>query len=195
MNKSGSFYFFKDKEIPDIDKWQLLRLRGKDALSEKAQLKLEWIIFYHTLGGSNALFTAKHFGINPKTFHKWKKRFNELDLSTLEEDSRAPNKTRTRDISSLQRVQIRTLRRKHMRWGKMKLRKIYFKTYGEYVSSWKIQKVIEEEHLYFDKVKHKKEQRRRKQAQKQQKRRITEFVKENKVNHLWHVDTIIFTLS
>ncbi len=193
--KPGSYEFFQDKYNPDINKWTLLRLLGKDTLSDKAQLKLEWIIFYHTLGGNNALFTAKHFGINPKTFHKWKSRFNEKDLSTLEEESRAPDRTRQRDITSLQRYRIRAIRREHMRWGKMKLRKIYFKTYGEYISSWKIQKVIEEEHLYFDKVEHSKLQRRRKQAQKQQKKRITEFVKENKLNHLWHVDTVVFTLS
>jgi len=195
MNKPGSFYFFKDRGITTIDRWQLLRLRGKDILSEKAQLKLEWIIFYHTPGGSNALFTAKHFGINPKTLHKWKKRFNERDLSTLEEKSRAPFKTRQRDINPLQRERIRKLRQKHIRWGKMKLRKRYKEIYGEYISSWKFQVVIEEEHLYFDKATIQKQRKRRKQAQKQQKKRITEFVKENKLNHLWHVDTVIFTLT
>lgn len=195
MNKSGSFYFFKDKEIPNIDKWQLLRLRGRSTLSSKAQLKLEWIIFYHTVGKRNAKKTAVHFGISRKTFHKWLKRFNEKNLLVLEEESRAPDKTRQRDISSLQRYRIRTIRKEHIRWGKMKLRKIYFKTYGEYISSWKIQKVIEEEHLYFDKVEHKRKQSRRKQAQLHPKKHITDFVKENKLNHLWHVDTVIFTLS
>ena len=195
MNKGGSFYFFKDRQIPDINRWQLLRLRGKGTLSSKAALKLEWIIFYHTVGKENAKKTADHFGISRKTFHKWLKRFDEKNLLILEEESRAPDKTRQRDISSLQRYRIRTIRKRHMRWGKMKLQKIYFKTYGEYVSSWKFQKVIEEEHLYFDKVAHKKQQRRRKQAQKHEKRRITDFVKENKINHLWHVDTIVFTLS
>ena len=40
--KSGEFYFFKERKIPDVNKWQLLRLRGRDTLSEKAQLNLEW---------------------------------------------------------------------------------------------------------------------------------------------------------
>jgi len=77
----------------------------------------------------------------------------------------------------------------------MKLRKRYKEIYGEYISSWKFQVVIEEEHLYFDKATIQKQRKRRKQAQKQQKKRITEFVKENKLNHLWHVDTVIFTLT
>jgi transposase InsO family protein len=193
--KPGSFYFFKERPIDDINKWQLLRLRGKDTLSDKAQLKLEWLIFYQTVGKGNALLTAKHFGINPKTLHKWKKRFNERDLLTLEEESRAPEKTRQRDISSLQRYRIRDLRKEHMRWGKMKLQERYKQIYGEDISSWKFQVVIEEEHLYFDKVQHQKQQKRRKQAQKYKKKRIHTLLKENKVNFLWHVDTVVFTLS
>lgn len=188
-------YFFHSKDFPVTDKWQLLRLRVKDILSSKAQLKLEWIIFYNTVGRRNAIYTAKHFGINPKTLHKWKGRFNEKNLSSLEEQSRAPEKTRTRDISPLQRKRIRELRKRHIRWGKMKLKKRYFKLYGEYISSWKFQVVIEEENLYFDKQSIKKQRAKRKHAQKQQKKRITELIHENKVNHLWHIDTVVFTLS
>lgn len=186
--------YFAQKPLPTIDPWQYTRERGKKLLSKDAQLKLEWIIFYHTIGKKNASKTASHFGINPKTLHKWKKRFTERDLASLEEHSRAPVKTRTRQISPLQRERIRKLRREHIRWGKMKLRRRYLKIYGEEISSWKFQVVIREEDLYFDKVQHAKQQKRRKQAQKHPKKRITEFVKKNKVNHLWHVDTVVFTV-
>jgi len=188
-------YYFKTKPIETLDRFQLLRKTGEDVLSPQAQLKLEWIIFYHTVAKDNAIKTAKHFGINPKTFHKWKGRFNERDLTTLEEHSRAPEKTRTRDISPIQRGRIRELRRKHIKWGKMKLRRRYFKEYGEYISSWKFQVVIKEEKLYFDYAKIRKQANKKKQARKQQKKRIIDFIKKNKVNHLWHVDTVIFTIS
>lgn len=191
----GSYKYFINRDLSRIDKWQLFRSIGKDILSPLAQLKLEWLIFYYTVGKQNAINTAKHFGINPKTLHKWKKRFNDRDLTTLEEKSRAPRKTRARDISPLQRERIRKLRNKYIKWGKMKLRRRYFKLYGEYISSWKFQVVIEEEDLYFDKARVKRLKNKRKQAQSKQKKRITEFVKENKVNHLWRVDTVIFTLS
>jgi transposase InsO family protein len=181
--------------LPGIDKWQLYRSLGKDKLSFAAQLKLEWIIFYHTIGSKHVTQTAAHFGIARKTFYKWLKRFDEKNFLTLEEQSRAPERTRTREISFLQRERIRILRKKHLRWGKMKLQRRYLREYGEYISSWKIQKVIEEEHLYFDKVEQQRRAQRQKQAQIQQKKRITEFVKENKVNHLWHVDTVVFTLA
>src|SRR5579859_4781129 len=158
------FLYSQDELIAPLDKWSLFRRRGKDILSASAQLKLEWIIFYHTVGGKNALKTAKHFGINPKTLHKWKGRFNEKNLLTLEEHSRSPEKTRTRDISSAQRERIRRLRKQHIKWGKMKLRERYKLLYGEYISSWKFQVVIEEEHLYFDKSKIKKQRIGRKHA-------------------------------
>ncbi|MGH2638278.1 MAG: integrase core domain-containing protein [Rhabdochlamydiaceae bacterium] len=186
-------YRIVEKRLSPINKWQLLREVGKDTLSAAAQLKLEWIIFYHTVGRRNARQTAYHFGINPKTFHKWKGRFQEKNLLTLEEHSRAPVKTRTRDISLLQRRQIRELRKKHLRWGKMKLQKRYEQLYGEYLSSWKFQVVMQEEHLYFDKAKIKKQRSKRKQAQRDPKRRITAFVNEHKVHHLWHVDTVLLT--
>lgn len=188
-------YYFEQKLIKLPSKWQLLRDLGKDQLSSEAQLKLEWIIFYHTVAKKKASLTATHFGIARKTFYKWLNRFDEKNLGSLEEVSRAPQRTRTRDISFLQRDRIKKLRRKHMRWGKMKLKRRYLLVYGVKVSSWKIQKVIEEEKLYFDKVQHRKEQKRRKQAQNNPKKRITEFVKENKVHHLWHVDTVVFTLT
>jgi len=194
-SKFQNFYFFKEKDIPDMDQWQLTRLRGKDILSAKAQLKLEWIISYHTVFKENATQTALHFGISRKTFHKWRNRFSEKDLAALEEESKAPDHVRQRDISFLQRTRIRKLRKEHMKWGKMKLRKRYKREYTDEISSWKIQKVIEEERLYVNKAVYDRETRRRKQAQKSPKKRITTFIHENKIHHLWHVDTVVFTLT
>jgi len=188
----GYYYRTKDKAVPS--KWNLWREMGRKSLSLKAQLKLEWIIFYCTISEEKASITANHFGITPKTFYKWLSRFDEKHLESLEEKSRAPIRIRKRDISFLQRARIRDLRKKHLRWGKMKLKKRYFAIYKEHISSWKIQKVIEEEQLYFDKTKQQKWTKRKKQAQIHPKKRITQFIKEDKVNHLWHVDTVLLTL-
>lgn len=188
-------YYLRFKQVRIPSKWELIRSVGKDSLSAKAQLKLEWIIFYHTVGKRNAIQTAKHFGINPKTLHKWKGRFDEKDLTTLEEESRAPENTRQKELSFVQEKRITELRTKHLRWGKMKLQRRYFKIYHEYISSWKIQRVIEDKKLYFDKTQIAKGKRRRRQAQKHPKRRITEFKRKNVQNHLWHVDTVVFTLT
>lgn len=193
-SKNGQFYFFNAKELITVDPWQLLRMRGKDTLSSSAQLKLEWIISYNTIFKNNAKKTSDHYGISRKTFYKWLNRFDEKNLLLLEEESRSPEHTRQRQISILQKTRIIKLRKAHMRWGKMKLKKLYKTEYGEEISSWKIQVVIEDTNLYFDKVS-KHSQKKRKQTQKKKKRRITQFVKENKVHHLWHVDTVVFTLT
>lgn len=195
MHTQTNGYLFIPNDIQIPDKWSLFRCVGQKTLSDKAKLKLEWIIFYHTVGEENALKTAQHFGVNPKTFHKWKKRFNEKNLLTLEEHSRSPLNTRKWEVSFLEEKHIKKLRRRHMRWGKMKLQRRYYKIYHEYISSWKIQRVIETSHLYFDKTAIQKAERRRKQAQKNRKKRITEFVKKDIINHLWHVDTVVFTIS
>lgn len=193
-NRRHAFYI-RVKPVYIPSKWELIRSVGKDSLSEKAQLKLEWIIFYHTAGLENATNTASHFGITRKTIHKWLSRFCEEDLTTLEEASRAPKNIRQRELSFIQGRRITQLRMKHLRWGKMKLQRRYIKIYHEYISSWKIQRVIEEKKLYFDMTQVERRKRRKKQAQKHKKRRITDFAKKKISNHLWHVDTIVFTLT
>lgn len=81
-------YYFEAQDPHMPEKWTLLRKLGKEQLSEKAQLKLEWIIFYYTVGNTNATSTANHFGITRKTLNKYLKRFDEKNLLTLEEQSR-----------------------------------------------------------------------------------------------------------
>lgn len=172
-------YYVRPKEIKIPGKWELIRSVGRKSLSEKAQLKLEWIIFYHTVGKESATDTAEHFGITRKTVHKWLRRFKEEDSTTLEEESRKPANTRHKELSFIQEGRITKLRMKHLRWGKMKLQRRYQKIYHEYISSWKIQRVIEDKKLYFDMIQVVKSRKRRKQAQKHPKKRICELKKKN----------------
>ena len=191
--KEKTRFFLTPKDKPVSDKWTLIRKLGRKTLSPQAQLKLEWMIFYYTQGKKNAKLTAKTFGISRKTFHKWLLRFDERNLKTLEERSKAPLNVRQRDISPWQEARIIKLRRVHMKWGKMKLQKLYIRKYDEYISSWKIQKVIESRGLYLDKQKARKQ--RQKRLNSQNKKRITEFQKKDIVNYLWHVDTVILTMA
>jgi transposase InsO family protein len=77
----------------------------------------------------------------------------------------------------------------------MKLICLYDKQYRQKISSWKIQKIIEEGNLYYDKAKASKLRKRQVQARIHAHQRISKLVKERKVNYLWHVDTVILTLS
>ena len=186
-------YFFSAKPIEIPSKWILLRNLGKDSLSLKAQEKLEWIIFYHNISGRNALYTSSYFGINPKTFHKWIGRFNEKNLTTLEEQSRRPQKTRGWMVTRQEEANILDLRKRNMELGKRKLKVLYKKEYGEVISTWRIERVVRKYNLYPDKAKHDYQVERKSSSKpkvrihtvKEQLKQINEF------GFLWHIDTVI----
>jgi transposase-like protein len=191
-NPKGFNYYFQSKDrIPS--KWTLLRGVAKDTLSSKAQEKLEWIIFYNTIAKENAFNTASYFGINPKTFHKWKKRFNEKNLSSLEEHRRSPVKKRTWMVTFEEESNIKDLRKKNMEFGKAKLKVLYKREYGKKISTWKIERVVRKYNLYPDPVKHDYQVEKRKNLKakirintvKEQLKQIREF------GFLWHIDAII----
>ena len=186
------FYFpSKDKPLPD--KWNILRGFAKKKLSSDAQIKLEWIIFYHTVGKLNAKATAKHFGISRKTFHKWLGRFDETNLKSLEEHSRAPKRKRDWMVTYKEEQRIITLRKKNMEFGKKKLKRIYKREYGEIISTWKIERVIRKHKLYPDPVKHDKTvEKRRKSEPKIRISEVKDQIKQIKeFGFLWHIDAII----
>lgn len=125
-------------------------------ISKEAKQRLEWIIYYYEKADKNASLTYRRFGIAPKTFYKWFKPFDENNLYSihlLENKSKAPKRVRQREITPVEKERIIELRKKHIRYGKIKLAVIYKTKYGETISSWKIQKVIESKKLYYNPVK------------------------------------------
>lgn len=89
-------YLLKPKSLQLLGKYERWRKRAElNNLSLKARLRLEWIIFYETVGGKNASLTAKHFGISRSVFYHWSSRFSELNLKTLEDKPSIPRLTRS----------------------------------------------------------------------------------------------------
>ena len=146
--------FFRFKEIKLLGKYERWRQVAKILkISKEAKRRLDWIIYYYEKADRNASLVSRHFGIAPKTFYKWFKLFDEnnlYSLNLLEDRSKAPKRVRQREITAEQKLRIIKLRKQHIRYGKIKLAKIYQTEYGETVSSWKIQKVIESKKLYFN---------------------------------------------
>lgn len=166
------------------------KLADKANLSSEARLKLEWIIFYQTVGNKDAYQTASHFGITAKTFYKWYKRFANGKVRNLEERSRAPVKVRTSTVTIIEECRVIKLRKKHIHWGKEKIAKIYKTVYGEKISAHKVQIVIDRFDLYPDKIKHEKFKKKLKANSK--KDRIQKLVIKEEHWFLFHLDTIVF---
>jgi len=186
-------YYFERKYLHLPSKWNLLRAVAKDTLTTNAQERLEWIIFYLTVGRKNARLTAEHFSISRKTFHKWLGRFDERKLKNLEDQSRAPRKVRDWMVTRQEEAKIVSLRKENIELGKKKLQRIYQLQYGEYISTWKIERVIRKYQLYPDLTKHKKAVARRKLSR--HKVRIHEVQSQLRdikaFGLLWHIDSIV----
>ena len=89
-------------------------------LSREAKRRLKWMDYYEA-NGRNARLTCRHFDISPQTFYRWRRRYNPRDLTTLEERSRRPQRTRRPTWSNDLALAVQTLRERYPRWGKDKL--------------------------------------------------------------------------
>jgi transposase InsO family protein len=166
------FPFYPDSLAGEYDRWREVARILK--ISREARLRLEWIICYHE--GRNAAQVARHFGIARKTFYKWFSGFdkdNLYSLYKLEDRSRAPKRVRQRETTPTQEQRIIRIRKQHIRWGKEKLAVVYEEEFGEKISSWKIQKVIESWKLYYHPKSAHRIKLKKKKARK--KKRITEL--------------------
>lgn len=173
---------------PDIDHWR--DLADYWHISPQAKARLEWLIFYHSVGKKNASHTADYFGISRKTLHKWLKRFNPKRIQSLESQSRRPHQVRQWQVTSAQERRIVILRQQYLQYGKAKLKILYEKKHGETVSAWKIERVIRKHNLYPDPTEHKKRVKKKRKDKK--KLRIHQVDTNNYApGKLWHTDTII----
>jgi transposase InsO family protein len=69
----------------------------------------------------NVALTCRHFGISRQTFYRWLKRYEPLDLTSLEGRSHRPHQPRSPTWSFLLERKVLTLRLQFPRWGKDKL--------------------------------------------------------------------------
>jgi len=115
-------------------------------LSRNAKNRLKWMDYFREC--RNVSKTARHFGISRKIFYKWRAVFDPHNLFTLGDRSRRPINTRKPEISQLEEDRIVALRKQNLCYSKFKLEQIYFQEYGCWISSWKIQRVIQKNKLY-----------------------------------------------
>jgi len=88
-------------------------------LSRDARVRLAWMDFYRR--SRNVTLTCRHFGISRQTFYRWLKRYEPLDLTSLEGRSHRPHHRRKPTWSFHLEEKVLTLRLQFPRWGKDKL--------------------------------------------------------------------------
>jgi transposase InsO family protein len=181
---------FKQKPITLQDKPTRWRgIADKINLSPEGRLRLEWMIFYETAGNYDAYHTAKHFGIAPKTFYKWFKRFDNGKVSKLQDEKKRPKNVRQWEVTAIEECRIMKLRKEKMHYGKLKIQRRYLKKYGEEISTWKIERVIRKHNLYPNQVKAEKQRNKLKNTAK--KNRIQKLNIKEEHWFLLHLDTIV----
>ena len=88
-------------------------------LSGAAQVRLGWMDFHRR--PQNVALTCRHFGISRQTFYRWRKRYEPMDLTTLEERSHCPHHRRQPTWSFPLERKVWILRWQFPRCGKDKL--------------------------------------------------------------------------
>ena len=156
-------------------------------LSPEAKKRLKWMDYYRKC--DNASKTCRYFGIARETFYEWKRRYNPYHLESLEGKSRRPKRTRQWEVARIEEFRILSLRRRHLRYGKEKLKVLYQQEHQEPISSWKIQRVIEKHQLYYHPSQTLKLRKKRKHNEA--KKRITELKKEVRTGFLVALDTVV----
>lgn len=89
------------------------------ALSREAQVRLSWMDFYRQ--SKNVALTCRHYGISRQTFYRWRRRYDAMDLTSLESGSHRPRRCRRPTWSFPLEDKVLTLRLQFPRWGKDKL--------------------------------------------------------------------------
>jgi putative transposase len=187
-----NFFSRRHKLRSRHDRWR--KLAELLRLSRSARGRLEWIIFWEK-NHKDVSLTCRHFGIARKTFYKWAKRFDQDLLKGLEDKSKAPVRVRRRQYTARQYDNVVALRKRHMRYGKMKLLELYRIQHSNDVtiSTWKIQCIIKASGLYY----HPEKQARinRKRSRSLARKKITELKRKPRSGFLLCLDTIVRYVS
>jgi len=175
---------------PILTKYQRWRARAKALkLSKAARTRLEWLIHYDQK--ENAALTTRHFGISRKVFYTWKNRFDELDLTSLEDRSRRPHSLRSKQYTVQQIQRVQQLRELYPTLGREKLAILYLEHYSQTISSWSLRRIIHDYQLFAQRAVRTRRARGNASASGRRKKRVTELLKQPRPGFLLEVDTIV----
>jgi len=133
-----------------------VRIARLQLSSRKAKQRLKWIDYH--LKTKNGRLTCRHFGLVPSLFYKWLKRFKEMGVKGLEDQSKKPKRFR-QSKTPLEYIDLVTyLRKKYPYFSKYKLAVILRRDHDIVMSSSTVGRIIKKYNLFFKpKYKSKKE--------------------------------------
>lgn len=130
-----------------LDKYSRWRKQAElVCLSTEGKERLEWMIQIDK--GMTIQDIAREYNIGKSVIYKWKKVFFEYFLQSLETRSRKPHNIREGKEYIEKEKRVIKIRQENIMQGKMKLKQIYKDTYGEEISSYYIQKIIDRHKIY-----------------------------------------------
>lgn len=185
---------WKVKQVELSNRYQRWRnLASRYELRPQGLIRLEWMIFYEKIAGGNAQKTCEHFGIGRSLFYRWKSRFQEsgYDVQTLQNRSSRPKTVRKWQVSFIEESRIIKLRKQYIHWSKYKLLRLYKNKYHEYMTTWKIERVIRKHQLFSNKKRAQKLVIKRKNNKIQNKQRIQQLTKKSVLWFLIQLDGIV----
>ena len=128
-----------------------------------------------------------------RTFYKWLNRFDESNLLSLEDKSKAPINKRKPEYTPEEVERVMELRIKYPTLGKNKFHKIYYQEYQEEIKYWSVRRIITDYKLYTKRAI--KNKRQKVQARILKKKRITELKTKPFTGFLLELDTIVTYFS
>ena len=121
-------------------------------ISDTATTRLAMIEFYNQV--KDASVASRSFKVSRKTLYKWIARYEKSgkQLISLEDLPKTPGAKRTNTLDFKTELEIKHLREKYIRLGKVKLQILFKKQHNRFVSQSHISYVIQKYNLYFDPI-------------------------------------------
>lgn len=143
-------------------------------MSFQAKQRLSMLEFFYQV--RDASVAARTFKMSRKSLYKWRTRYEKSgkQISSLEDVSKAPHTRRKVQLSFTEEMNIKCLRKQHIRLSKTKLQILYRRKHNVFMSQHHIQHVIEKHNLYYDSITTKRRSLKRTKGRGAKKIRINE---------------------
>lgn len=117
-------------------------------VSKNVKMRLKWLLYF-CKHGENVSLTCRYFGIARTTFLRWAHRFDLNDISSIEDETRAPHHVRVPTTDEHTVELIKRYRIADPLIGKDVVRKKLAEDHNIHISASTIGRIITRHHFFF----------------------------------------------